>query len=300
MAKLEALLQRGTDRINQMHTEMATWGDAIQQSKAKLNDLDQLRIELTREYKLKKMTYDLLPEFEKNKGALEGFVKENSGRMTELATEWEKHRVPLVEEYRKLLDDEKNRGILVTARLEEIKNMRAEMKVLVAEIQTKDEQYKALLEQFSKLPKDVSRSVYTKRIMEIVKNVKKQKIDIDKILLDTKQLQKEINRITESLSRIYTETDELIFTDAKGKGKKKEDDSAKQAYKDLVAMNGNFEKLTSTIGETGRIQTSLLDLQSKLEQLQARSESLNLDQVLADLKEVKAENAQLLARLKGK
>ena len=43
------------------------------------------------------------------------------------------------------------------------------------------------------------RSSYTKRIMEIVKNVRKQTVEIEKILRDVKTLQKEINSNSDSL-----------------------------------------------------------------------------------------------------
>lgn len=48
-------------------------------------------------------------------------------------------------------------------------------------MRAKDEKYRELLETFNKLPKDITRSSYTNRILEIVKNVKKQKADIDKV-----------------------------------------------------------------------------------------------------------------------
>jgi len=40
--------------------------------------------------------------------------------------------------------------------------------------------YKALLDQYRELPKEVNRGIYTRRILDIVKNVKKQKAEIDK------------------------------------------------------------------------------------------------------------------------
>ncbi len=61
--------------------------------------------------------------------------------------------------------------------------MRAQMKEIAAEVHAKEERYRELLEVYSKLPKDVTRAQYTNRILEIVKNVKKQKVDIDKVTL---------------------------------------------------------------------------------------------------------------------
>jgi iron uptake system EfeUOB component EfeO/EfeM len=47
--------------------------------------------------------------------------------------------------------------------------------------------------------------------MEIIGNIAKQKEDIDKVLKDTKELQKEINNLTGQLDRSFTIADELIF-----------------------------------------------------------------------------------------
>jgi iron uptake system EfeUOB component EfeO/EfeM len=57
----------------------------------------------------------------------------------------------------------------------------------------------------------VSRSAYTRRITEIIGNICKQKEEIDKVLKDTKELQKTINNLTGQLERSFTVADELIF-----------------------------------------------------------------------------------------
>ena len=55
------------------------------------------------------------------------------------------------------------------------------MKDLESETAKKDERFKELLEVYRQLPKNINRSVYTNRILEIVKQVKKQKVDISKV-----------------------------------------------------------------------------------------------------------------------
>lgn len=57
----------------------------------------------------------------------------------------------------------------------------------------------------------MQRNDYTSRILEIVGNIRKQKTDIDKVLIDTRELQKEINLITGQLDRQFTVTDDLLF-----------------------------------------------------------------------------------------
>jgi len=61
------------------------------------------------------------------------------------------------------------------------------------------------------MSRDVNRSAYTRRILEIVGNIKKQKEEINKILVDTKVLQKEINQLSGKLDRTFAVTDEQIF-----------------------------------------------------------------------------------------
>ena len=50
-----------------------------------------------------------------------------------------------------------------------------------------------------------------RRILEIIKNIGKQKVEITKVLGDTRLIQKEFNVVTEKLQRTYMVTDELIF-----------------------------------------------------------------------------------------
>jgi uncharacterized protein YdcH (DUF465 family) len=56
------------------------------------------------------------------------------------------------------------------------------MKELATEVHSKDEKYGELLETYNKLPKDITRTHYTNRILDIVRNVKKQKVEISKVM----------------------------------------------------------------------------------------------------------------------
>lgn len=55
------------------------------------------------------------------------------------------------------------------------------------------------------------RSIYTKRILEIISNVDKQNLEIQKVLEDTRQLQKEINTLEGQLDRCFSIADETLF-----------------------------------------------------------------------------------------
>lgn len=87
--------------------------------------------------------------------------------------------------------------------------------------------------------KDVSRVSYTKRIMEIVGNIQRQKEDIGKILTDMRMVQKEINSLTGRLERVFTVTDEQVYKDAR------KDEARRTAYKLLASLREVSEKLIS-------------------------------------------------------
>ena len=55
------------------------------------------------------------------------------------------------------------------------------------EVRSKEAQAKALREEESKLPRDVNRTLYTYRIMDIIASVAKQKREIHKIIREIKQ-----------------------------------------------------------------------------------------------------------------
>lgn len=82
--------------------------------------------------------------------------------------------------------------------------------------------------EYERMTKDTSRSAYTRRIMEIVANIQKQKEEINKveemtlflilslfsffqILTDTRYVQKEINQLSGKLDRTFKVTDEQIY-----------------------------------------------------------------------------------------
>jgi len=167
-----------------------------------------------------------------------------------------------------------------------------------------------LLDQYRELPKEVNRGIYTRRILDIVKNVKKQKSEIDKgthsasllfvlpntiqyntVLLDMKHLMKEITLVTDTLKRSFAVSDELLFADAK------KDELSKQAYRDFVTMDECFKKLVTTIEETGETRNTIMQLEIKIEQMQSKVDTLNVERLEQDYQGMKKENQKLMLQL---
>ncbi|CAL1536601.1 unnamed protein product [Lymnaea stagnalis] len=245
-------------------------------------------------YLVKKRTLDLLPEAEANIGKLQSVVDTSAQRLLNLAKQWETHRIPLIEQYRELRQLNSKRESEAQKKLEEIKLFRVKMKETADDARRKDELQKQLVSEYERMTKDVNRSAYTRKILEIVANIKKQKQEIDKILLDTKSVQKEINSLSGKLDRTFTVTDELIFKDAK------KDEAVKKAYRFLAALHENFEQLIQTVEDTGVVMREIKDLEEQIEVESNKKVLSNLEKITEDLQQMKKENATLIAKVKGK
>jgi len=250
---------------------------------------------LEEKYRQERRVADLIPNAPENIKQLTLLKQQGMERVYNLAKEWETHRKGLIEEYRKLKAEMANRQDDSQWMYEKIQEMRRTMQDINDDIKHKHEKFTELQELLSQMPKDVNRAYYTRRIIENVKNVKKQKLDINKILIDTRNLKKEINTVSDTLQRTFSVNEEVIYQDAT---KDVSNTGPKQIYKDIVAINDAFKKLIEQVEDTGKLRNDILDLEAKVETVQLRTNSLNMDRLLQDLREVKKENMELAKRQK--
>ena len=135
----------------------------------------------------------------------------------------------------------------------------------------------------------------------MVKNVKKQKLDIGKILEDTRQLQKEINTVHDTLGRSFSVADELIYQDAKkeaAKPAKQQDLAKKEVYRLLVALNEAFTRLVQAIEDVGQAKGAILNTDARIEQAIARSTpAAGVQRLSEDLKQIRDTNSALSEKL---
>ncbi|XP_033485951.1 coiled-coil domain-containing protein 22 isoform X2 [Epinephelus lanceolatus] len=241
---------------------------------------------------VKKKTVDLLPDADDNLLKLQALVEASAKRVVNLASQWEKHRAPLINEHRRLKEICSNQDLESSRKLSEIKSLHDKIRVSTEEAKKKEEIYKQLVTELESLPQDVSRSAYTQRILEIVSNIKKQKEEITKILSDTKELQKEINNLTGKLDRTFAVTDELVFKDAK------KDESVRKSYKYLAALHENCNQLIQTIEDTGTILREIRDLEEQIETENSSKTVANLERILDDYKAIRQENTALAAKVR--
>jgi len=287
-------LSNVTNRLEGLQLDVRTMSASVQQMQEQLENYEQQNKEGTDVYRVKKQTLALLPDAESNLTKLQEVIDNSSQRLLSLATQWEKHRLPLIEQYRHMRQLNASRVSETQRKLEEIRAIHTKIKELAGDARTKEDLHKQLVSEYERTMKDINRSAYTRRIMEIVANIKKQKQDIDKVIIDTKLVQKDINQLTGKLDRTFTVTDELIFRDAK------KDEAVRKAYKYLAALHDSCSQLIHTVEETGAIMREIRDLEDQLENEGQKKVVANLERIMADYKQMKQENETLVVQLKEK
>lgn len=97
--------------------------------------------------------------------------------------------------------------------------------------------------QWDKMPRDINRNQYLKRINEIIGNLKQQKVEIKTILEEIKGIQKDTEVLVTEIKKIDVEVEDYIFNEAK------KDKVAKEIYKEIQTLKEDFDKLTTNIQE---------------------------------------------------
>lgn len=278
--------------IEEVEADMKTLGINLMQVETECRQSELSVAEQEQALRLKSRAVELLPDGAANLAKLQLVVESSAQRVIHLASQWEKHRVPLLAEYRHLRKLQDCRELESSRRLAEIQELHQSVRAAAEEARRKEEVYKQLVSELETLPKDVSRLAYTQRILEIVGNIRKQKEEITKILSDTKELQKEINSLSGKLDRTFAVTDELVFKDAK------KDDAVRKAYKYLAALHENCSQLIQTIEDTGTIMREIRDLEEQIETEMGKKTLSNLEKICEDYRALRQENASLLSRVR--
>jgi DNA repair exonuclease SbcCD ATPase subunit len=115
------------------------------------------------------------------------------------------------------------------------------VKETIIELEHKKETLQSMNNQWEKMPKDINRNQYLKRINEIIAKLKNQKQEIRGILDDIVSIQKETDQLVGKISKLDTEVEDYIFNEAK------KDKVAKEIYKEIVQLKEDFDKLTTNV-----------------------------------------------------
>lgn len=112
--------------------------------------------------------------------------------------------------------------------MDKIKDIKKEIKETIQDLEHKKELLVYLQNQWEKLPQDINRNQYLKRINEIIVNLKAQKVEIKNILGEITDIQKDTDALIEQIKKLDVEVEDYIFNEAK------KDKVAKEIYKEIT------------------------------------------------------------------
>lgn len=108
--------------------------------------------------------------------------------LEELRSEWEEYKKPINEEIFEKKQAINDKRVEYQYKAEKIKGIKREVKDAIAELDHKRQTLQFMEAEFTKLPKDLNRNQYLKRITEIIVNVKTQKNEIKGILEEIREI----------------------------------------------------------------------------------------------------------------
>lgn len=248
--------------------------------------------ENSNEIELHRKALSLVPQAEENLVKIEESIKDMSAKILSLAVKWESYRKPLIEKYIGVKNKMANKESQNEKELDKMKQLKGKIEVINKQLVAKRGIITQLEEEYDKLPKNINRSAYTHRIMEIIGNIKKQKDEIEKILKDTKSLQKETNSLNGRLERLFAVCEETIFRNTK------KDEFSKRAFKLLTTLHSDCTIIGSLVLEIGTISREMTDLKEQIEVESSKNITANLERISADLEQMKAESKSLTNQIK--
>lgn len=251
---------------------------------------------LQRDATTRMKTLDMLPRARENIAKLAIICEDSAGKLARLAEEWQAYRLPLVEAIEAKRNYAGSRKAKCKDMLDEMKRARAEMQAMTNAVRDKEHQARILDDDLSKMPKNLNRALYTYRIMDIISSISKQKMEIDKIIAEVHLVQKDINSAGERLVRAEELADVKIFATANREVKK--DPAMVSSYRYLQTLRIKFDDLITTIGNLGRKETDAREIEGKTEQLAERVSKNHTGRILADIQQVRQENAQLAENIR--
>lgn len=251
-------------------------------------EIDKMTEELTRKKQAANYLLNIDPETER----LQGAIDKLRSKLTTLDDQWVEVRGNLVEQRENLVQALNNRQAKLNEKLGEINEMKAKGRALMNEIKEKDEQLARLQQDYENHKKstsknDHSRTFFTKQIMEIVQNTNKQKEEINKTIIETRGLQKDLNRLTDKLERTFTVTDTRLFNDAKN------DDCARRSYKMLVALHSDCDFIYKIVEEIGGTIREIRELEDQIEVESQKNMTTNLETLIGEYRKLRDENNAL-------
>lgn len=279
--------------LNKLGQNIQTEIEGVTELKRENKQLEKIKKEV--EMKLIKDKKDMdihekvnimLPDAGSYVEKLESKINAAHEKLKHLEEKWKEAKAPYLEEKNKRSKKQSN----TSKYYEDLRQLRKTAQVLREENEVKTNALNKLNENLPK--KSVNRSSYTKRILDIINNIKKQDSDIIKIMTDTKHVQKQLNNVNGKIERCFTLADEMIFKDVS------RDDMSRKAYKYLVTLHTDCNEIVKIVTETGNLKKEMKNLEEQIDILCSKNIGENLLRIQKDIQHMKNESNALVRQMK--
>lgn len=287
----------------------------LPQLRAQQNQLQQSTVEIERAYLLRKGGLEMLPDAGRNIDRLTAEIEGAASKLLELGAEWDKHRLPLVssiaeEELR--LQNQEERAEAKVARVKEMKQQISEMG---ANYSAKEELEKRLTAEYAKVQQMmaaasngggdgesgseaiVTRPVYTRRILDVVRQIRKQKSEIGRIVGDVRKVNAELAAVSDKVKKNAASATEMIDRAATINAK---DQAYRQALKQVIALQDAFNAMLKAVSDAGAAENEMRDIENRIEQMQQRNDEERSKEIERDTASILEENKAMAAQLGGR
>ena len=248
-------------RCEKALSEMLEYARLEKEERAKFPDLEE-------EYLIRKMATDMVvgpnaakQSPEKAREEMEKLVQEDESRRQDLQKEWDDARLPLEREIEKRNAKAEAERTRAKEQIEEIQRWKEEAKEQIKLARQKAEERDQLLRALERAPKGVNRPSLVQKVTTIVKNIKKQDLEISKIVRDAKAAELQVAESAESLRKIYAVVEDAIFKAAKT------DETMKMAYRYLHDMHKMFTKISRDVAEASESARARGELEKQMDSL---------------------------------
>lgn len=296
LESLREQVRRAEVKVDDMERAQQNTAAKSRNLENEVNALQQEGEALEKEIILKRKTLEMLPSAADNIGKLQTICANSAKRLMTLAQEWEGHRRPLLDKYRDLKSSKTRRREKCRGMVDDMKRCREEMVAMVQDLREKQDKSTQLVEEVKKLPRNINRTLYTYRIMDIITSISKQNKDIVKITGDIRDVQKTINQSSNTLQRADAICEDTIYMAANSPNSTQ---AMIDSYRNLVKIRANFDNLITTVNKIGQLDNQTSELETKVDQELARVSANNFDRIRADLAEVQEDNNRLISQLKA-
>lgn len=204
----------------------------------------------------------------------------------------------MVEELRRLRQENSAKWSEQRNKRERMERLERERQRMVQEYSLKKELVKQLQAEWDKLSqKDANVtqcSQYLSRIREIVASVSRQREEIEKVLLENRKQQREMNLLSDRLERTFAAA-EIFFNRQSARV-----EDAKRVHRNIVEIHRDCKQIFEAVESTGTIQREIRDLEERIDKERESKVVENLARITADFNQMKMENDAIETELTKK